>query len=188
MPENQNQDLKQANDNLNKAIDDAQKSDIKIIHDQDQVTPVKDEKQMSDWSKKAISDYQEQTKDINEQVALKKQELDEWNAQRQKQEDEFKKGKALDQTDKAFIDNNFEYNDKADSVKLYKVNKDDKGNETKEEIRLIKISTQVDTPRNFNETPSQNANRLECDDVDANTHLYARWTNAIKDTATGKSY
>ncbi|EEU20422.1 YSIRK-type signal peptide-containing protein [Lactobacillus mulieris] len=178
-----NVEVNSAKDKLNREIDTAQKAGFNIKQDSDKVIKVNDE---VDGLEKVQADYAEQASDIKQQIKDNQSKLNEWQDQREEQEAAFKQGHAVEATDHAYVENTFEYNSHADSVKLYKVTKSNDGKELKEEIQLSGTNTQNKEPRNFDE-PS-NPNRLQYAEVDSNTHLYARWSNVVLDTATNKKY
>ncbi|MCZ3622712.1 mucin-binding protein [Lactobacillus mulieris] len=178
-----NVEVNSAKDKLNQEIDTAQKAGFNIKQDSDKVIKVNDE---VDGLEKVQADYAEQSSNISQQIKGEQSKLDEWQHQREEQEEAFKQGRAVEATDHAYVENTFEYNSHADSVKLYKVIKSNDGKELKEEIQLSGTNTQNKEPRNFDE-PS-NPNRLQYAEVDSDTHLYARWSNVVLDTATNKKY
>ncbi|WP_276754516.1 mucin-binding protein [Limosilactobacillus ingluviei] len=169
------------------AIKAAQASGITVEQATPQVTVA--DQATKDWVTATTTDYQTQAAALQEQLENTQAALAKWEQERQAQAEKFNPNQAIEATDKAYVENSFEYHNDAEAVQAAYVKVVD-GQEVEQPIPLTDanfnvLADQSGKPRYFMEN---NPVRLQVNDVTADTKLRIKWTKVLTDANTKRSY
>ncbi|WP_268869345.1 mucin-binding protein [Limosilactobacillus ingluviei] len=169
------------------AIKAAQASGITVEQATPQVTVA--DQATKDWVTATTTDYQTQAAALQEQLENTQAALAKWEQERQAQAEKFNPNQAIEATDKAYVENSFEYHNDAETVQAAYVKVVD-GQEVEQPIPLTDanfnvLADQSGKPRDFMEN---NPVRLQVNDVTADTKLRIKWTKVLTDANTKRSY
>lgn len=169
------------------AIRAAQASGITVEQATPQVTVA--DQATKDWVTATTTDYQTQAAALQEHLENTQAALAKWEQERQAQAEKFNPNQAIEATDKAYVENSFEYHNDAEAVQAAYVKVVD-GQEVEQPIPLTDanfnvLADQSGKPRYFMEN---NPVRLQVNDVTADTKLRIKWTKVLTDANTKRSY
>ena len=169
------------------AIKAAQASGITVEQATPQVTVA--DQATKDWVTATTTDYQTQAAALQEHLENTQAALAKWEQERQAQAEKFNPNQAIEATDKAYVENSFEYHTDAEAVQAAYVKVVD-GQEVEQPIPLTDanfnvLADQSGKPRYFMEN---NPVRLQVNDVTADTKLRIKWTKVLTDANTKRSY